>query len=64
MDVDIATIIQLGVPLLAVGGAWGTTKAVQNGLKSRVKELEVTKEDVVDRLARIETKLDILMEKK
>lgn len=61
--------IKIAIPLLAVGGAWGGAKAALNGTRNRVKEIEQDLEDhkavsqaqhveSIDRLARIETKID------
>jgi len=46
-----------------VGGAYGAVKTALNGTKERVKELEKDSKDAHDRLARIETKLDFLVER-
>ena len=67
--------IQIGAPLLAIGGAWGGARATLNVTRGRVKELQaVLKEhladdmaiqrEMIDRSARMETKIDILLEKK
>lgn len=59
-------MISLGAGLLTVGGAYGGTRAALNGTRERVKELakelDEHKDDTIDRLARIETKLDFLKE--
>jgi len=71
---DYIVIAQVAVPLLAIGGAWGGAKAALNGTRTRVKEIEDDlkehmKEDeelqreMIDRAARMETKIDILLEK-
>lgn len=60
---DITTIIALGGPALAAGAAWGGAKVALNGTRLRVKELEIADKDKTDRLARIETKIDVLLEK-
>lgn len=56
-------IIKLGIPLLAIGGAWGGAKVALNGTRERVKKLEGIQHVHVDRLARIETKIDYIVEK-
>lgn len=68
---DYAQFAQWVIPVLSVGAAYGGVKAGLNGTKAqvketkdRVKDLEASKNDHTDRLARIETKLDILLEKK
>lgn len=53
----------VGSGLLATGGAWGAVKVTLNGTKDRVKKLEESQTDNIDRLARIETKIDRLMER-
>ena len=68
---DPILIIQIAVPLLAIGGAWGGAKVALNGTKERVQEIKVEIAELdnahaalLDRAARIETKIDMLMEKK
>jgi hypothetical protein len=63
---DIAAIISIAGPtaLVTLGAAWGGVKVTLNGTKARVEKLETHSEDTTDRLARIETKIDLLMEKK
>lgn len=60
----------LGSGLLATGGAWGAVKVTLNGTKERVRateekvrQLDEARLDTHDRLARIETKIDRLMER-
>ena len=67
---DPILLMQIAVPLLAIGGAWGGAKAALNGTKDKVKEIkeEIAELDnahaaLLDRAARIETKIDMLMEK-
>ena len=60
---DYFEMIKLGIPLLAIGGAWGGAKVALNGNRERVQKLELRQDEHVDRLARIETKIDILVEK-
>jgi hypothetical protein len=61
--------------LLSVGGAYGGAKVALNGTRERVKELQedfeqhtaddtAIQRETIDRLARIETKLDYLKEEK
>lgn len=56
-------IAKLAVPLLAIGGAWGGAKVALNGTRDKVKALETKQTDHADRLARIETKIDYIVEK-
>jgi len=60
---DYLEALKLAIPLLAIGGAWGGAKVALNGTRKKVEALEQTSDDHVDRLARIETKIDILLEK-
>jgi len=71
---DYMEFIKLATPLLAIGGAWGGAKVALNGTRERVKEVqkrldvhmtedEKVQREMIDRSARIETKIDILMEK-
>lgn len=60
---DIYTIIAIASPAIAAGSAWGGAKVALNGTRLRVKELEQADKDKTDRLARIETKIDLLLEK-
>jgi len=60
---DYLELIKLGVPLMAIGGAWGGAKVALNGTRERVKKLERINEDHIDRMARIETKIDLIVEK-
>lgn len=71
---DYIQIAQVVVPLLSVGGAWGGAMVALNGTRERVKSLatdlkthikddEQLQRDMIDRAARMETKLDILLEK-
>lgn len=61
---DYMELIRIGIPLLAIGGAWGGAKVALNGTRSRVHNLEVKSDDHITRLASIEAKVDILLEKK
>lgn len=75
MEFTVLELIKMGSPLLAIGGAWGGAKVALNGTRERVKLVEndlnehkttSSKQhiDSVDRLARIETKVDALLEKR
>ena len=63
--------IKLAVPLLAIGGAWGGAKVALNGTRERVKKVEdvLVKHDqvhveLIKQGTRVETKIDMLLEKK
>ncbi len=60
---DYVEMVTMVIPLLAVAGAWGGAKVAINGMKTKIKDLEETKDDHSDRLARIETKIDYIVEK-
>ena len=63
MDIPTALMIA-GSGALATGGvAWGSVRQALNGTRERVKRIESEHDDHKDRLARIETKIDILLEK-
>jgi hypothetical protein len=72
---ELIHYIDVAVPFLAFGAAWGGAKVTMNGIKERVSEvrddvdeIEQTQQEqhsvTIDRLARLETKIDILLEKK
>lgn len=64
MEIETALMIA-GTSALVTGGvAWGTVKTALNGTRERVKNIEIEHWDQRDRLARIETKIDILLEKR
>lgn len=54
---EIATIT------FAAGSAWGAVKVGMNGTKARLDKLEEEHDGIVDRLARVETKIDMLLER-
>lgn len=63
--IDYLELSVKAAPLfVAAGVAWGVVKATMNGTKQRLSRLENFEHRVDDRLARIETKIDFLMEKK
>ena len=66
---EVLELLKLAAPLLAVGGAWGGAKVALNGTRDRVRKMEtdfqahelkdqVRQIEIIDRLARIETKLE------
>ena len=72
---DYFEFIKLATPLLAIGGAFGGAKIALNGTRARVKEMqgdlkdhmkedESVQREMIDRAARMETKIDILLENK
>jgi hypothetical protein len=60
---EILAMLKAAWPLLAIGGAWGGAKVALNGTRERVAKLEDNQEGLLDRTARIETKIDILVER-
>lgn len=57
-------IYAIGTGLFTGGVAWGAVKVTLNGTKERVKNLEISDQDCRDRLVRIETKLDTVLQEK
>ena len=53
----------LSTGVFAGGIAFGGVKVALNGTKDRVKQLELEAHLTTDRLARIETKIDTLVER-
>ena len=60
---DYLEMVKISIPLLAIGGAWGAAKVALNGTRDKVYDLEKKQDDHADRLARIETKIDYIVEK-
>lgn len=58
-----AIFYAIGAGVFAGGAAWGGSKSALNGTKKRVEHLESDNKDVRDRLARMEGKLDSLLER-
>lgn len=67
--------ITIASAIFAGGAAWGGAKAALNGTKNRVKKMEtdfvihmrddhVVQSQMLDRLARVETKIDLLLTRK
>ena len=58
------TIIMGGMTVLVSGGAaWGAAKQALNGTRERVQKLEGKVDQHSDTLARVETKVDILIDR-
>ena len=57
-------MLKFAIPLVAIAGAWGGAKHAINGTEKRVEKLENTQIDVLQRCTRMETKIDILVERK
>jgi hypothetical protein len=71
MELSLMQLLSVASPIFAIGGAWGGAKVALNGTRERVKRIhreldqhmqhdEEMQRDTIDRLARIETKLDLL----
>jgi len=60
---DIASILAIATPtaVFSLGAAWGGAKVALNGTRKKVERLEAHDEENRDRLARIETKQDMLI---
>ena len=72
MEAEIIKILQVAGPtaLVTAGAAWGAAKQALNGTRERVKVIEdrVTRSedrdrDVLQRVAGIEAKIDIVLER-
>ena len=61
--IEIAAMFKAAWPLLAIGGAFGGAKVALNGTRKRVEKLELNQVGLLDRTARIETKIDILIDR-
>jgi hypothetical protein len=66
MQVETLLMLEGAGILLTLGIVWGTTNTKLNNSRIRLRNLEEWKEEhhkeVTDRLARLETKIDILLE--
>ena len=62
--IEVYALAKWAIPVLAAGAAWGGAKSAINGTRERVTKLETNQEGLLDRTARIETKIDILIERK
>ncbi len=71
---ELVEFLKIAGPLLAVGGAWGGARVALNGTRRTVQEVErnlrahISEEHAADmhtheRIAKIETKLDILIDR-
>lgn len=74
MDIPATLMIAGPTAIVSLGAAWGGAKAALNGTRRRVRSLEEDLSehkkdsfqnhiDAVERLARLETKIDMLLEK-
>jgi hypothetical protein len=62
--IEFIEILKIAGPALAIGGAWGGAKYALNGQGKRLSKVEDTVAKHTDSLARIETKVDYLVEKR
>ncbi len=53
----------LGTALFTGGVAWGSVKHSMNGQKERLEKVEVASADNTNRLVRVETKIDVLIDR-
>jgi hypothetical protein len=62
---DALSLLSIAGPtaIFTGGVAWGAVKVTLNGTKARVQRLEEQSADYADRLARIETKIDVLLDR-
>jgi hypothetical protein len=54
----------IGTAVFTGGVAWGSVKHSMNGQKERLTHVERTSADNSQRLVRVETKIDILVDRK
>ena len=64
MDIPYSAFTVIATGLFSGGAAWGAAKVALNGTRQRVKELEESDRLTIERLARIETKIDLILEKR
>ena len=67
MEVDMSTLIQLGVPLAAAAAAWGGVRSGLNGMRERVRSIDgkmdthsMQLNKVGERVAAVEADVDTL----
>lgn len=53
----------IGTAIFTGGVAWGSVKHSMNGTKERLEKVEGTSADNTQRLTRVETKIDILIDR-
>ena len=70
MEFTLAQLVNIAVPLFAIGGAWGGAKVALNGTRERVKALEneakasrETQVQLIKGMTEVHTKVDILLER-
>jgi hypothetical protein len=61
---NVFYIISLAGSILFVGAWYGSTKKKLSEIETDLKEVKSDKYDIIDKLARIETKLDYLNKEK
>jgi hypothetical protein len=61
---NVFYIITLGSFILFIGAWYGSTKKKLSEIEIDLKEVKSDKYDIIDKLARIETKLDYLNKEK
>ena len=60
---NIAIIISIITGVIFIGSFYGTTKKKLSEIEYELKEAKTDKFEIIDKLARIETKLDYLSSK-
>lgn len=63
IELTTAAAIGVGSALLGAGSAWGANRKAIKDLEGDVEELRTNERNVIDRLARIETKLDLALQR-
>jgi hypothetical protein len=61
---NVFYIISLGSFILFIGAWYGSTKKKLAEIETDLKEVKSDKYDIIDKLARVETKLDYLNKEK
>jgi len=60
---NIAIVISILTGVIFIGSFYGTTKKKLSEIEYELKEAKTDKYEIIDKLARIETKLDFLSSK-
>ena len=64
MDLELAAIAGFTTIVVSGGAAWGAAKQALNGTRERVRVLETDSKAHADAIARVETKVDILIDRR
>ena len=67
MDTNLENLFYIGSfvgTIIFIGSFYGTTKKKLSEIELDMKEIKLDRYDIIDKLARIETKLDFLTKEK